>query len=214
MIRRAAFAPEASLLVRGHAAACGKVGHRRRGRQRAAVNPLSTALACQLAQIAADGVFRKIELGAQILGDDPAIPTQAFQQQLFALCGQHCTKLHDLARNVTLCEAAIEMKEVPNVTEAHVDPDRRPYRSGTGDDPARMAGDLRKLEQASLPIFEKGHVPMIGEWAALPIWQVAGGKSVGDALYKRILHPTAHRLLQHCDAVPAPTGQNREGSGQ
>ena len=76
-----------------------------------------------------------------------------------------------------------------------------PYRSGTGDDPAKMAGNLRRLEEASLPIFEKGHVPMIGEWAALPIWQVAGGKRVGDALYERILHPTAHRLLQHCDAV-------------
>jgi hypothetical protein len=76
-----------------------------------------------------------------------------------------------------------------------------PYRSGTGDDPARMAENLRKLEEASWPIFQKGHVPMIGEWAALPIWQVAGGKKVGDALYDQVLHPTAHRLLQHCDAV-------------
>ncbi len=49
--------------------------------------------------------------------------------------------------------------------------------------------------------FEKGHVPMIGEWVALPIWQEAGGRAVGDPLYDRILHPTAGRLLQHCDAV-------------
>jgi len=84
-----------------------------------------------------------------------------------------------------------------------------PYRSGTGDDPARMASNLRRLEEASLPIFEKGHVPMIGEWAALPIWQVAGGKSVGDALYERILHPTAHRLLQHCDAVLRLPGESK-----
>jgi len=76
-----------------------------------------------------------------------------------------------------------------------------PYRSGTGDDPARMAANLRKLEEASWPIFQKGHVPMIGEWAALPIWQAAGGQKVGDALYDQVLHPTAHRLLQHCDAV-------------
>jgi hypothetical protein len=84
-----------------------------------------------------------------------------------------------------------------------------PYHSGTGDDPAKMAGNLRKLEEASLPIFEKGHVPMIGEWAALPIWQVAGGKNVGDALYERILHPTAHRLLQHCDAVLRLPGDSK-----
>ncbi len=76
-----------------------------------------------------------------------------------------------------------------------------PYRSGTGDDPVKMASNLKRLEEASLPIFEKGHVPMIGEWVALPIWHNAGGKTVGDPLYERILHPTAGRLLEHCDAV-------------
>ena len=76
-----------------------------------------------------------------------------------------------------------------------------PYRSGTDDDPVKMAANLKQLEQASWPIFEKGHVPMIGEWAALPIWRSAGGRQVGDALYERILHPTAGRLLRHCDAV-------------
>ncbi len=76
-----------------------------------------------------------------------------------------------------------------------------PYRSGTGDDPAKMAENLNRLEAMSWPIFQKGHVPMIGEWVALPIWQTAGGKSIGDSLYEQILHPTAGRLLQHCDAV-------------
>ena len=76
-----------------------------------------------------------------------------------------------------------------------------PYRSGTDDDPVKMAANLKQLEQASWPIFERGHVPMIGEWAALPIWRSAGGRQVGDALYERILHPTAGRLLQHCNAV-------------
>ena len=84
-----------------------------------------------------------------------------------------------------------------------------PYRSGTDDDPARMAANLRKLEEAAWPIFEKGHVPIIGEWAALPIWKVAGGKNVGDELYERILHPAAHRLLQHCDAVLRLPGESK-----
>jgi hypothetical protein len=83
-----------------------------------------------------------------------------------------------------------------------------PYRSGTDDDPTRMAANLRKLEEASWPIFEKGHVPMIGEWVALPVWQTAGGQSVGDPLYDRILHPTAGRLLQHCDAVLRLPGES------
>jgi len=76
-----------------------------------------------------------------------------------------------------------------------------PYRSGTDDNPDKMAANLKRLEEAAHPIFLKGHVPMIGEWVALPIWYAAGGKSVGDDLYEKILHPTAYRLLQHCDAV-------------
>lgn len=50
---------------------------------------------------------------------------------------------------------------------------------------------------------------MIGEWVALPIWQTAGGKQVGDALYEEILHPTAERLLQHCDAVLRLAGASK-----
>lgn len=76
-----------------------------------------------------------------------------------------------------------------------------PYRSGTGDDPQKMADNLRRLEEASWPIFQKGHVPMIGEWVALPVWSAAGGTSVGDALYDEIFHPTAGRLIERCDAI-------------
>ncbi len=76
-----------------------------------------------------------------------------------------------------------------------------PYRSGTADDPQKMADNLRRLEEASWPIFKAGHIPMIGEWVALPIWHTAGGKAIGDALYDEILHPTAGRLIERCDAV-------------
>ncbi|MCA3449087.1 MAG: DUF4406 domain-containing protein [Rhodobacter sp.] len=76
-----------------------------------------------------------------------------------------------------------------------------PYRSGTGDDPAKMAANLKRLEAAAWPIFRRGHVPMIGEWVALPVLEGAGGGAVGDALYDAILPPTAERLLEHCDAV-------------
>ncbi len=76
-----------------------------------------------------------------------------------------------------------------------------PYRSGTGDDPAKMAANLQRLEAAAWPIFQAGHIPMIGEWVALPIWQNAGGKRVGDELFTAILHPTARRLIERCDAI-------------
>lgn len=76
-----------------------------------------------------------------------------------------------------------------------------PYRSGTGDDQQKMAANLALLESMALPIFEKGHVPMIGEWAALPLLHAAGGGEPGSAAYDRIMHPTAHRLLAKCDGV-------------
>jgi len=58
-----------------------------------------------------------------------------------------------------------------------------PSRSGTGDDPAKMAANLARLEEISWPLFKAGHLPMIGEWVALPLWRAAGGKELGDALY-------------------------------
>lgn len=76
-----------------------------------------------------------------------------------------------------------------------------PYRSGTGDDPEKMAVNLAHLEAAAFPIFQKGHVPMIGEWAALPILRGAGGGQPGSATYDNVMHPTAHRLLAHCNGV-------------
>jgi hypothetical protein len=76
-----------------------------------------------------------------------------------------------------------------------------PYRSGTDDDPARLAANLQALEEAAWPIFRAGHVPMIGEWVALPVMRGAGSTGVGDPVSEQVLYPTAERLLQHCDAV-------------
>ena len=76
-----------------------------------------------------------------------------------------------------------------------------PYRSGTGDDPELMARNLQRLEEAAWPIFRAGHVPMIGEWVALPVLRSAGQPSVTGALGEEVMYPTAQRLLAHCDAV-------------
>lgn len=76
-----------------------------------------------------------------------------------------------------------------------------PYRSGTNDDPILMQQNLSRLEAAALPLFRLGHIPMIGEWVALPLLELAGSTQPGDEAYKEILYPVAHRLLQKCDAV-------------
>ena len=75
-----------------------------------------------------------------------------------------------------------------------------PYRSGTNDEPDRLAANLTALEQAAAPIFAAGHIPMIGEWVALPVMRGIGS-TVGDEKSLTVLTPTAERLLQHCDAV-------------
>lgn len=84
-----------------------------------------------------------------------------------------------------------------------------PYRSGTGDDPQKMADNLRRLEQAAWPLFRAGHIPVIGEWVALPVWRSAGGTELGDDLYDQIFYPTADRLLQRCDAVLRLPGESK-----
>jgi hypothetical protein len=76
-----------------------------------------------------------------------------------------------------------------------------PYRSGTDDDPARMAANVAAMETVALPIFRAGHVPVLGEWFALPLCHLAGSTRVGDAPFNEIFHPIAERLLEHCDAV-------------
>jgi len=76
-----------------------------------------------------------------------------------------------------------------------------PYRSGTGDDPQRMAANVRVMERYALPIYRAGHVPVVGEWLALPLVALAGSRTVGDEPFNEIFHPIAERLLERCDAV-------------
>ncbi|MGW9166892.1 DUF4406 domain-containing protein [Agromyces sp. NPDC055658] len=84
-----------------------------------------------------------------------------------------------------------------------------PYASGTGGDPELMAKNLRRLEEAAWPIFQAGHVPMIGEWVALPVLASAGASGPSDPLAAEVMYPTAERLLQHCDAVLRLPGPSR-----
>ena len=82
-----------------------------------------------------------------------------------------------------------------------------PYRSGTGDDPVKMAANLARLEEAAWPIFAAGHIPIIGEWVALPVVRSAGA-TVFDPLAEQVMYPTAQRLLEHCDAVLRLPGES------
>jgi len=76
-----------------------------------------------------------------------------------------------------------------------------PYRSGTNDDPSLIRRNVQEMESYALPIFRAGHIPILGEWLALPLVERAGSRKIGDAAFNEIFHPIATRLLAKCDAV-------------
>ncbi|WP_370552438.1 MULTISPECIES: DUF4406 domain-containing protein [unclassified Conexibacter] len=103
-----------------------------------------------------------------------------------------------------------------------------PYRSGTGDDPAKLAANERAMHEAALEVFRRGHLPVTGEALALPLIRVAAASAAGPASAKSgaiaasgapasaasvasdapgspafdaIFHPLARRLVARCDAV-------------
>lgn len=75
-----------------------------------------------------------------------------------------------------------------------------PYRSGTNDDPALIAANVRAMTDTALRLFRAGHLPALGEWFALPLIESAGSKVIGDALFDEIFHPISRRLIAKCDA--------------
>jgi len=75
-----------------------------------------------------------------------------------------------------------------------------PYRSGTNDDPRLIARNVEAMTETSLRLYRMGHLPVMGEWFALPLIEHAGSTRVGDAVFNEIFHPIARRLVAKCDA--------------
>jgi hypothetical protein len=76
-----------------------------------------------------------------------------------------------------------------------------PYRSGTNDDPTLIASNVKAMTDAALEVYKLGHLPVLGEWFALPLIEAAGSKKIGDEIFNEIFHPIAVQLIDHCDAV-------------
>ena len=74
-----------------------------------------------------------------------------------------------------------------------------PYRSGTNDDPTLIASNVGAMTDAALALFRLGHLPVMGEWFALPLIEAAGSSGPGDAVFDEIFHPIAERILERCD---------------
>ncbi len=76
-----------------------------------------------------------------------------------------------------------------------------PYRSGTNDDPNKIEANVRAMTDTALKLYRMGHLPVLGEWFALPLIEAAGSERIGDAPFNEIFHPVAVQLIGHCDAV-------------
>jgi hypothetical protein len=76
-----------------------------------------------------------------------------------------------------------------------------PYRSGTNDDSQLIAANVKAMTDSALKIYNIGHLPVLGEWFALPLVEAAGSKKIGDDIFNKIFHPIAVQLIDHCDAV-------------
>lgn len=66
---------------------------------------------------------------------------------------------------------------------------------------AKIARNLQALERAALALYQHGHVPVIGEWLALPLAREAGSIALGDAISETSPCPVAERRLRCRDAV-------------
>ena len=76
-----------------------------------------------------------------------------------------------------------------------------PYRSGTNDNLELIAANVKAMTDVALEIYKVGHLPVLGEWFALPLIEAAGSKKMGDDIFNKIFHPVAVQLIDHCDAV-------------
>src|SRR3954451_2291199 len=76
-----------------------------------------------------------------------------------------------------------------------------PYRGGTNDDPVLIQRNVEAMEDMALKVFRRGHLPVLGEWFALPLLKRAGSKKIGDAVFNEVFHPVAREVIAKWDAV-------------
>ncbi|MGA7733454.1 MAG: DUF4406 domain-containing protein [Chloroflexia bacterium] len=88
-----------------------------------------------------------------------------------------------------------------------------PYRSGTNDDPHLITENVHAMNRAALQVYRAGHIPILGEWLALPLIETAGSQKIGDEIFTEIFHPIAHAIAQRCDACLRIGGPSQGADG-
>jgi hypothetical protein len=75
-----------------------------------------------------------------------------------------------------------------------------PYRSGTDGDPTRIAANVAAMTRVALELYRRGHLPVLGEWFALPLIEAAREHGWDGDPDAAIFHPVAESVLGRCDA--------------
>ena len=79
------------------------------------------------------------------------------------------------------------------------------------------------MTRTSLELYRRGHLPVMGEWFALPLIEQARAQGDPADPDAAIFHPVAEQVLARCDAVPAhrwplggggPDGRHGPATGQ
>lgn len=71
-----------------------------------------------------------------------------------------------------------------------------PYMSGTNGDEEAIARNLRAMEAYALPIFQKGHIAVVGEWLAWPVIRQAGGESHSSEQFSKYQYSRSPSALR------------------
>jgi hypothetical protein len=146
-----------------------------------------------------DELFARMEDAGQLLRLDPAVTPRMFHGAIVSV-GEL-----ELLRTIT---DVVRLGRVQRIEAGRIVLDEGSVDSS----PGRLYIDCSAIgapRRPTKPIFEAGHVPMIGEWVALPVLSSAGADGPTDPLAADVMYPTAERLLHHCDAVLRLPGASR-----
>ena len=75
-----------------------------------------------------------------------------------------------------------------------------PYRSGTDGDQTRIRANVEAMTRVALELYQRGHLPVMGEWFALPLIEQAEQDGYDGNPFADLFHPVAERVLERCDA--------------
>ena len=87
-----------------------------------------------------------------------------------------------------------------------------PYRSGTDGDPARIRANVDAMTTTALALWRRGHLPVMGEWFALPLIEAADRRRRRPDAVRRDLPPDRRAAPRALRRLPPDRRPVRRGA--